>query len=253
MFRTPVSDVMLHLRRAGCAGSVIAHISGTDCPNAAIRVDPPARQRRRVDVVMTVRRLRRTVPAVEAGPGPDAVLLARIRAGDEVALGVLYDQHAGLVYGLARRVTRDDHLAQDITQDVFAYHWELPDRVDLTRGSLRSYLAVVAHRRAVDEVRRSIRRTRTETAGAPLDVHESPEVGVVDAAAGAWLSERIAAGLAQLPHEQRTAIRLAYYEGQTYVQVARTLGIPEGTAKSRLRLALARLRALLDDELRTAI
>src|SRR5205807_109645 len=100
-----------------------------------IRGDPVGASRRIVPVVMTIPRLRRTVPAVEAGRQPDAVLLARIRAGDPAALGALYDLHAGLVYGLARRVTRDDHLAQDVTQEVFAYLWELPDRVDLARGS----------------------------------------------------------------------------------------------------------------------
>jgi RNA polymerase sigma-70 factor (ECF subfamily) len=202
---------------------------------------------------MTVGLRRRSLPAVEQGSQPDAVLLARVRAGDDRALRAVYDQHAGLVYGLARRVTRDDHLAQDITQEVFAYLWEMPDRVDLSRGTLRSYLAVVAHRRAVDEVRRSSRRNRTESAGAAVETQEGPEAGVVDAAAQVWTSDRISAGLAALPDEQRDAIRLAYFEGQTYVQVARTLGIPEGTAKSRLRLALARLRAVLGDELRTAI
>jgi RNA polymerase sigma-70 factor (ECF subfamily) len=202
---------------------------------------------------MTAPRSGRSVPAVEAASRPDAVLLARIRAGDDRALGAVYDQHGPLVFGLARRVTRDVHLAQDITQEVFTYLWELPDRVDLARGSLRSYLAVVAHRRAVDEVRRSERRSRTESAGAPGGTSEGPEPDVVEAAAQAWTKGRLAAVLAQLPDEQRAAIGLAYYEGQTYTQVARTLGIPEGTAKSRLRLGLARLRTLLGDELRTAI
>jgi RNA polymerase sigma-70 factor (ECF subfamily) len=165
----------------------------------------------------------------------------------------VYDQHAALVYGLARRVTRDDHLAQDVTQEVFAYLWELSDRVNLSRGSLRSYLAVVAHRRAVDEVRRSQRRSRTENAHAGPDLVAGPDEDVVDAAAHEWGRQRVAAVLSQLPDEQRVAVGLAYYEGQTYTEVARTLGIPEGTAKSRLRLALARLRVLLGDELRTAI
>jgi RNA polymerase sigma-70 factor (ECF subfamily) len=202
---------------------------------------------------MTVARVRRSVPAVDAGGRPDTVLLARIRAGDDTALREAYDQHASLVYGLARRVTRDEHLAQDIAQEVFTYLWELPERVDLERGSLRSYLAVVTHRRAVDEVRRSERRTRTETAGAAPDVADGPEPAVVDAAAQTWTKQRLAAVLDKLPEEQRVAISLAYYEGQTYTQVATTLGIPEGTAKSRLRLALARLRVLLGDELRAAI
>lgn len=196
---------------------------------------------------------RRSVPAVEECIPPDGTLLARIRVGDDRALAVVYDRHAGLVYGLARRVTRDEHLAQDVTQEVFTYLWELPDRVDLTRGSLRSYLAVVTHRRAVDEVRRSERRTRTENALAGAEIEDGPEEDVVEAAAREWGRERIAAVLDQLPDEQRVAVGLAYYDGQTYTQVARTLGIPEGTAKSRLRLALARLRVLLGDDLRTAI
>jgi RNA polymerase sigma-70 factor (ECF subfamily) len=202
---------------------------------------------------MTLTRLRRSVPPVEEGGRPDTVLLARICAGDDTALRDVYDLHGPLVYGLARRVTRDEHHAQDIAQEVFTYLWELPERVDLSRGSLRSYLAVVTHRRAVDEVRRSERRSRTETAGARADVEEGPELGVVETAAQTWTKQRLAAVLDQLPEEQRVAICLAYYEGQTYLQVAGTLGIPEGTAKSRLRLALARLRVLLGDELRAAI
>ncbi len=184
---------------------------------------------------------------------PDAVLLARVRAGDDRALGAVYDQHADLVFGLARRVTRDEQLARDITQEVFSYLWELPDRVDLARGSLRAYLAVLAHRRAVDEIRRSERRARTEASSPATEVEDGPEIGVVDAAAREWCRARLAAGLAQLPAEQRAAVELAYYDGLTYKQVADALGIPEGTAKSRLRLAMAKLRTLLGDELRTAI
>jgi RNA polymerase sigma factor (sigma-70 family) len=195
----------------------------------------------------------RTVSSVVSGEPQDAVLLARIQAGDDLALGVAYDEHANLVYGVARRVTRDEQLARDITQDVFAYLWELPGRVDLRRGSLRAYLAVVAHRRAVDEVRRSERRSRTEAALALATVQDGPEAGVVEAAAQAWRSRRLAAGLAELPDEQRTALQLAYYDGLTYKQVAEALGIPEGTAKSRLRLAMARLRTTLEDDMRTAM
>ncbi len=193
-----------------------------------------------------------SLTAVVAGAPQDAVLLARIQAGDDIALGVVYDQHASLVFGLARRVTRDEQLARDITQDVFTYLWELPGRVDLLRGSLRSYLAVVAHRRAVDEVRRCARRTRSEGALAPMTAEDGPETGVVEAAAQAWRKQRLEAGLAELPAPQRAALELAYYDGLTYKQVAKALGIPEGTAKSRLRLAMIRLRALLGDEMRAA-
>lgn len=209
-----------------------------------------------VDMATTVSERPGSVVPVGTGDPRDALLLARIQAGDDAALTELYDLHSGLVFSLARRVTRDEQLARDITQEVFAYLWELPDRVDLARGSLRSYLAVVAHRRAVDEVRRSASRSRAEELGAAealVAVTDGPEDEVVDAAADSWLKQRLCAVLERLPAEQRAAISLAYYDGLTYKQVASALGIPEGTAKSRLRLALARLRTLLDAEFKAVI
>ena len=215
--------------------------------------DPGRPASRIVRVSLTASLERRSVPPVAAVEARDAVLLARVRAGDDRALSAVYDQHADLVFGLARRVTRDEQLARDITQEVFAYLWELPDRVDLNRGSLRAYLAVLTHRRAVDEVRRSVRRARIEAAAPPAEIEDGPDVGVVEAAARQWCRTRLADGLAQLPAEQRAAVELAYFDGLTYKQVARALGIPEGTAKSRLRLAMIKLRALLGDEIRAVI
>jgi RNA polymerase sigma-70 factor (ECF subfamily) len=216
-------------------------------------IDPDGSPRRIRLVVLTSPTLPRSLPAVAVGGPHDEALLARIRAGDDRALAAVYAEHADLVYGLARRVTRDEQLARDVTQEVFAHLWELPARVDLARGSLRSYLAVVAHRRAVDEVRRSERRARLEAAVAPAAEEDGPEHGVVETLTGSWRSERLAAALAELPADQRSAVELAYYDGLTYTQVARVLGIPEGTAKSRLRLAMSRLRARLGDEMRAAI
>jgi RNA polymerase sigma factor (sigma-70 family) len=183
----------------------------------------------------------------------DAHLLTRIQAGDDRALSAIYDEHIGVVYGVARRVTRDEQLARDVCQEVFAYLWQLPHRVDLTKGSLRAYLAVVAHRRAVDEVRRSERRSRAEAVLHVPQQSDGPELEVVDSAAATWRDQKLCALVDALPEEQRTALRLAYFDGLTYRQVAAALGIAEGTAKSRLRLALARLRTLLDAEFRAAI
>jgi RNA polymerase sigma-70 factor, ECF subfamily len=190
---------------------------------------------------------------VEAASDGDALLVERIRAGDDRALAAVYDRHAGMVYGLARRVARDEQLARDVTQEVFTYLWEMPGRVDLSRGTLRTYLALLAHRRAVDEVRRHEARFRAETASALPEPEEGPETHVVDAATQTWRTKHLAALLGMLPAEQRIAVQLAYYDGLTYVQVAEKLGIPEGTAKWRLRAALARLRTLLTDEAREAI
>ena len=91
-----------------------------------------------------------------------------------------------------------------------------PGRVDLLRGSLRSYLGVVAHRRAVDEVRRCERRTRIESTLPPLGTEAGPEPEVIEASTQAWRKRRLAEGLAMLPNEQRVALELAYYDGMTY-------------------------------------
>lgn len=183
----------------------------------------------------------------------DALLVERLRAGDDRALAAVYDHHADLVYGLARRVTRDEQLASDVTQEVFIYLWEMPGRVDLSRGSLRTYLALLAHRRAVDEVRRHEARSRAETASAVPEPEEGPETHVVAAATRTWRKTHLAELLAMLSAEQREALQLAYYDGLTYVQVAQALGIPEGTAKTRVRRALAKLRTSIAAEAREAI
>ena len=183
----------------------------------------------------------------------DAQLLARMEVGDERALATIYDEHSPVVYGVARRVTRDEHLAGDVCQEVFAYLWEQPGRVDLTKGTLRGYLAMVAHRRAVDEVRRRESRARAEASVERAETEDGPDVEVADRAAATWRTQQLSASLAKLPVEQGTALRLAYFDGLTYKQVAQALGIAEGTAKSRLRLGLARLRTLVEADFEGAI
>src|SRR5258708_1620065 len=93
--------------------------------------DPISLRRRMSVVVMTSSSRARSLSAVVSCDPQDSVLLARIQAGDDRALGAIYDLHSGVVYGVARRVTRDEHLARDITQDVFTYLWQMPNRVDL--------------------------------------------------------------------------------------------------------------------------
>ena len=180
----------------------------------------------------------------------EAQMLDRLLAGDDAALGLIYDRFAGLVFGLAKSISRDEQIAREVTREVFAHLWEFPDRVDLGRGNLKSYLGMMSHRRAVDAVRRSERNSRTEDrlrnnveSVAPPSDNE-----VVADSTRIWQRTRIADMLAQLPKDQREAIRLAYFEGRTYRQVAVDLGIPEGTAKSRLRLALASLRSQMNNE-----
>ncbi len=188
------------------------------------------------------------VRPTDAGRSHDADLLGRLLEGDSRALRAIYDSFSSLVFGLARRVTGNSASAQDVTQDVFLHLWEHPDAVDLSRGSLRSYLGVVTHRRAIDAVRRTSRATaRDERAGREAGVMApSHETEIVEADFDARASQRVRDAIVGLPSEQRQALELAYYGGCTYREVAARLGIPEGTAKSRLRLALNKLRELIE-------
>jgi RNA polymerase sigma factor (sigma-70 family) len=169
----------------------------------------------------------------------------RLIAGEEGALNDIYDQFSSFVYGLALRVIGDARAAEDVSQDVFVTVWERPDAFDPDRGSLRTWLGTLAHRRAVDYVRReeARRRRAIKDAARPESTPDVEEMAMALVTA-----ERVRSALATLPDEQRRAIQLAYFGGKTYRQVAEVLGIPEGTAKSRLRLGLRRIANVLDTE-----
>ena len=183
----------------------------------------------------------RTVPP----SGWESEVRERVVAGDDLALREVYDQYASFVYGIAARVIGDPRAAEDVSQDVFVHFWERPAAFDPERGSLRTWLGTLTHRRAVDYVRREeARRRRTERDAS----RAVPAPDVEEMASALLAAERVRAALDVLPDEQRHAVHLAYFGGQTYRQVAETLGIPEGTAKSRLRLALRRIAATLEAE-----
>lgn len=172
--------------------------------------------------------------------------MARLVAGDETALGELYDQYGAFVYGLALRVTGDAATAEDVVQDVFVAMWERPDAWDAERGSVRTWIGVLTHRRAVDRVRREVATRRREQRDAVL--HPAPPPDIAEAATSVVVGERVREAVEGLPEDQRTAIRLAYFGGHTFVEVARILGIPEGTAKSRLRIGMRKLAGTLRSE-----
>jgi RNA polymerase sigma-70 factor (ECF subfamily) len=169
----------------------------------------------------------------------------RLVTGEEGALDEIYDQFSSFVYGLALRVIGDARAAEDVSQDVFVTVWERPDAFDPERGSLRTWLGTLTHRRSVDHVRREeARRRRAIKDAARPDT--TPDVE--EMAMALVTAERVRSALATLPDEQRRAIQLAYFGGKTYRQVAEVVGIPEGTAKSRLRLGLRRIAGVLDTE-----
>jgi RNA polymerase sigma-70 factor (ECF subfamily) len=175
----------------------------------------------------------------------DRLLHQRVVAGDEDALGEVYDHFSSLVFGLAARITRDREVAEDITQEVIVTFWERPLAFDPDRGSLRAWLATIAHRRAVDHVR--VQERRKVSIVGPRLVEPDP-AGMEDKVLAAEEVARVRLAVTRLPGGLREVIELAYYRGRTYRQVADELGLPEGTAKSRIRLGLRRLADALAEE-----
>jgi RNA polymerase sigma factor (sigma-70 family) len=181
-------------------------------------------------------------------PSVDEELHRRLVYGDESALADVYASYGGLVRRVAVRVTRSPGAADDVAQEVFAHLWSRPYAFDARRGSLRTWLSMLAHRRAVDWVRAEARHRKDGHADeqalrAIPDTAPRPDETVVDRERSLLLHS----ALAELPQPQREVIHLAYFGGRTYRQAAVELGIPEGTAKTRLRTALRSLARSLSD------
>lgn len=175
----------------------------------------------------------------------DVLLRDRLVAGDDDALAEAYDRWSMLVYSLAVRVTGDHALAQDVTQDVFVRLWERPGAFDPARGALRTWLCMQARSRAIDLIRRDQARARYQAASAAQADHQADvDEGLIWQIEAKTVREAVRA----LPAPQQEAVVLAYHHGHTYRQVAERLNIPEGTAKSRLRQALATIAARLESD-----
>jgi RNA polymerase sigma-70 factor, ECF subfamily len=173
---------------------------------------------------------------------PDEALPALIARGDDHALAELYDRYGGVAYRLAFRILRDPVLAQDAVQEAFLGVWRTAASFDPARGKAATWLLTLVHRRAVDVVRREDRRRAD-----PLDPQPVAATEAVDETAELREQRRaVQAALAQLPPEQREALELAYYGGLSQSELAERLGVPLGTVKSRMYVALGRLRELLD-------
>lgn len=173
-----------------------------------------------------------------------APVIAARRDGAEAALEEAYRRHGDAVFGLALRVSHDRLLAEDITQDVFVSLWRTPERFDPSRGRLKTFLLTVAHSRAVDLVRsEQSRRSREEREHLKV-VRSGPSIE--DEVIDIHIAENVRRALDTLSVDERRAIELAYFGGQSYRQVARTLGQPEGTVKSRIRSGMKQLGRVLE-------
>ena len=173
----------------------------------------------------------------------DVGLLERLRWNDRDALATLYDTYGRLAFGLAYRIVGEPREAEDVVQESFLALWRQANRLDATRGSVRSFLLTIVHRRAVDVLRR--RSGRPERALEGLEPLAATTQDPLELASMAEERALVQRALGELPADQRQAIELTYFGGLTIAEMAEQEGIPLGTAKSRLRLALERMRKTL--------
>lgn len=168
-------------------------------------------------------------------------LLSRVGRGDEAAFAALYDELAADVFGVARRVVRDSAFAEDVAQETFLDVWRRAPSFDPTRGSATVWVLTIAHRRAVDRVRREDAARRRDERGAALDDSIVPDE-LADGLERRLDRERVTRALESLTTLQRRAVELAYFDGRTQQEIAQLLDVPLGTVKTRIRDGIIRLR-----------
>ncbi|GHG65456.1 sigma-70 family RNA polymerase sigma factor [Streptomyces griseocarneus] len=170
----------------------------------------------------------------DAPPRWDRRMQQRLAHGEAAALGELYDRFASLVHGVAHRVLGDEGGADRVTRDVFAHAWEHADEYDPRQGSLRSWIAGLAHRHAVSRLRRA------------HDDGERPAAEIEEKVRAASAAARADYIVTSMPAPLRAALDLAYFRRLDYRQTAARLGVTDDEARRRLRLGLQLLSTAHD-------
>jgi RNA polymerase sigma-70 factor (ECF subfamily) len=195
--------------------------------------------------------LRRLQPRHAAAPtdadsaiDPQLALIQRVGRGDQAAFADLYDLVAPLVHGVVLKVVRDPSHAEEVVQEVFVELWRVAPRFDPAKGVVSSWVATIAHRRAVDRVRsEQAARNRVERESFRIErPHDEVADSVVAVDQSQFERRRVRRALERLTSMQREAVELAYFGGYTYREVAVLLDVPEGTVKTRIRDGMIRLR-----------
>lgn len=192
-------------------------------------------------MVQSARRLASVDQDQASGGNELGELMRAVQRGDRTAFAALYDHLATPAYGLARRVVRDPARAEEVVQEAMLDVWRHAPRFDPQRGSARSWILTIIHRRAVD-------RVRTDQAGRDREErvssreHERPSDVVSDAVEHNFERQWVQRALDGLTQLQREAVELAYYSGMTHQEIAEVLDAPLGTVKTRIRDGMIRLR-----------
>ena len=177
----------------------------------------------------------------------DEDLMDLVRDHDPVAFGVIYDRHSTAAFSLAYRMVGKRNAAEDVVQEAMLSLWRAAGRYDSARGSVRTWVLGIVHNRAIDAMRRATvhdsRRASDEGIEERFAAPERTDAEV----ARRTEAEDVRAALTALPADQLKVIELAYFGGFTHTEIAEMLDTPLGTVKGRMRLALEKLRGLIDD------
>ena len=185
----------------------------------------------------------RSVSAPARGEPADEELLARIQVRAEQALAALYQRHAALLRTVISNVVNNDQDADDLVQEVFVEIWRQAAHYDQAKGKVLGWIVTLARRRAIDRLRKRQAYFRaTERMRMELDRVPAKNDSVEDEVMASDTREILQRAVSRLPHAQRDAILLAYYRGLSQREIAARTGIPLGTIKTRLELAVSKVR-----------
>ena len=180
----------------------------------------------------------------------DLELLAKIGEQDRQALAALYDRYGRRVFALAVRMLNDPLGSEEVTQDVFMSVWRRGASYTSKKGKFTTWLFSITHNRTIDELRK--RRRDRSRENADIDDHlniQSGDISPADAAVARYEYAKIRAAMERLPVEQKSVVELSYFKGLTQTEIATKTGQPLGTVKTRMRLALKKLRTALSAEM----
>ena len=181
----------------------------------------------------------------------DAVLFDRLQQGQSWALSVIYDRHSPMLYGLALKILKNPTLAQDVLQDVFVKIWKSADSYNRKRGVPLAWMTVLCRNRCIDLLRSKDLQTERrdfmdESRMGEMEQYTDPGESPLNQADLSLLSSTVKRALASLPVEQKDLLEKAYYEGFTQSELAKSLKIPLGTVKTRMRLGMQKLKQIFE-------
>jgi len=172
----------------------------------------------------------------------DEELCAALAAGDQTALGLLYDRHGTLAYSVAVRITASRETAEDVVQQSFVKLWMAPDRFVHQRGAFRPWLLQVVRNMAIDQVRRAGAQPRLPSAMSFEMGSCTPAGDPFDEVARRATAAAVRGAVDRLPAGQREVVEMAYFGGRSLPEIAAGTSLPVTTVKGRMRLALEKMR-----------